>query len=400
MRPTRIILVALLALVVGGIFYFRSSDSPDAAGQSTASGRSATAAAGGKGGAGVSVITAAAGTADIPQTRDAVGWIEPIATVAVKARIDGVIVEQAARDGVMVKAGDVLFRLDDSTIRATIAKDQAALAKDQANLDQAKSELARQKKLLDRKVATQQAYDLQMAAMKVQDATVAMDQAQLQADQVQLGYATITAPISGRTGAVNVTPGNLVHPTDATALVTITEMAPLRVTFNVPERDLDRYRAALAGTAAVPVTVSHSETGKQLATGRLTFIDSAVDTAAGAVTLKAEFANDDGALWPGQYVHVRTQLGLDKGATVVPLVAVQQNNDGPFVFLVKSDHKVAITPVTMGVVHGDQVVIASGLKPGDRVVVDGQLRLADGMTVREGGANGGGDGAPKPAPSG
>jgi multidrug efflux system membrane fusion protein len=297
--------------------------------------------------------------------------------------MDGVVVEEKVSDGSDVKAGDVLFKLDDSAIQASAAKDQAAMQKDQANLDEANVELKRARDLLAKAVDTQQLVDQQQAAVKVLEATVGMDKAQLQADQVQLGYATITAPISGRTGVVAVTEGALVHASDQTPLVTITQMAPLRVTFSVPERDLDRYRAALAGPDPVEVDLSDAA-GKKLAAGKLSFIDSSVDTTAGAIAMKAEFPNADGALWPGQYVQVNVKLGVNRGATVVPLVAIQQNDQGPYVFLARPDKTVAQQPVTVASTGDDGAVVTSGVKPGDRVVVEGQLRLKDGSVIREG----------------
>jgi multidrug efflux system membrane fusion protein len=384
MGRKRLFLIAVLVAVVGGFLLARVWAAPEKTGATTSTEQGASQKGQGSGGGGaIAVVTTLASTADVPETRDAVGWIEPIATVAVKSQIDGIIVEQQVTDGQMVKAGDVLFKLDDSTIRATIAKDQAALAKDQATLDEAKVELGRQQELLQKHVATQQQFDQQQATVKVQQATVAMDQAQLQVDQVQLNYTTIKAPISGRTGVVNITTGNLVHSSDTTPLVTITEMAPVRASFTVPERDLDRYRAVLAGPDPVQVQVSESNSDKVIATGKLSFIDSSVDTAAGAITLKANFDNTDGALWPGQYVKVRVRLGVNKNATVLPLVAIQQNNEGPFVFLVKPDRTVAITPVTLGTVQGDRTVVTSGINPGDHVVIEGQVRLSNGSAVRE-----------------
>jgi multidrug efflux system membrane fusion protein len=182
---------------------------------------------------------------------------------------------------------------------------------------------------------------------------------------------------------VNVTRGNTVRAADTSSLVTITEMAPVRASFTVPERDLDRYRAAQASGEPVAVDVSTADSDKAAATGALAFIDSSVDTSAGTITLKATFDNADGALWPGQYVKVKIRLGTSRNATVVPVVAIQQNNDGPFVFLVKPDKTVAITPVTLGVVNEELAMVTGGVAPGDHVVIDGQVKLANGTPVNE-----------------
>ncbi len=240
---------------------------------------------------------------------------------------------------------------------------------------------------------TQQQLEQQQALVKTGQASIAVDKAQLQADEVQLGYTTITAPIAGRVGVVNVTTGNLVRASDANPLLTITQMAPLRVSYTVPERDLASYRTALAGSDPVTVKAIDPTSGKERATGQLNFIDSSVDTGSGTIVLKADFANADGALWPGEYVRVQSQLGIRKNATVVPLTAVQQTDQGFFVFLVKPGATVAKQVVTVADTRGDRAIIASGVTPGDHVVTEGQLRLTDGAAIRETIAGGG-----KPAP--
>jgi multidrug efflux system membrane fusion protein len=333
----------------------------------------------------VAVISAVATSEDVPVTQQAVGWAEPIASVAVKTRIDGVVVQQAVSDGQTVKAGDLLFKLDDASLQAAIAKDEATIAKDQASLDQANSDLKRDLSLSGGKsaVVTEQQVEQQQALVKADEAAIAIDRANLQADQIQLGYATIKAPIAGRVGVVNASPGNLVRAADATPLLTITEMAPIRVSYTVPQRVLAAYRAALAGSDPVPVEAIDATTGAKLAEGRLSFIDSAIDTASGTVVVKADFANPDGTLWPGAYVNVTTRLGSMKGATVVPVIAVQQSDQGPFVYVVKDGAKAAKVPVKVAATKGDKAVIAEGVKAGDHVVIEGQLRLTDGAPVKE-----------------
>ena len=345
---------------------------------------------GGSGPPATAVVTAVVTTKDVPITKDAVGWAEPIATVAVKPRIDGIIVAQAVKDGQTVRAGDLLYRLDDAVIQATIAKDTATMAKDQANLDQANADLKRDKSLIGKNdVVTQQQLEQQNALVKADEASVAIDRAQLQSDQVQLGYTTITAPIAGRIGVVSATTGNLVRASDNAALLTITQMAPLRVSFSVPERDLDEYRSALAGPDPVAVEALNPGAATPRATGRLTFIDSSIDTTSGTVILKAEFANEDAALWPGEYTRVRTRIGMRKGATVAPAVAIQQNSQGPFVFLATPNGTARIQQVTVADAVSDTAVISAGLKPGDHVVVEGQLRLSDGAPIKDASADGG-----------
>jgi multidrug efflux system membrane fusion protein len=313
-----------------------------------------------------------------------VGWAEPIASVAVRPQINGVIVDQPAIEGQSVKAGDVLFKLDDRALQAAIAKDEANIAKDQAALDQQKADLERDKTLLADKLAiSQQQFDAQQALVNATTAQVQVDQANLKADQVQLSYTVIAAPVAGRLGVINYTLGNYVQPASTNPLVTITQISPLRVSFTAPERDLNSYRQALTANPPARVRAIDPESGKELGQGTLSFVDSTVDAASGTVTLKANFDNADQTLWPGQYVRVATELGVQKGVTVVPLVAIQQNDSGSFVFLVKPDKSVTQQKVTVGATSDDQAVVSSGLSAGDHVVVEGQLKLTNGSRVNE-----------------
>ncbi|CAN7727136.1 efflux RND transporter periplasmic adaptor subunit [Phyllobacterium sp. LjRoot231] len=334
-----------------------------------------------KGGGPASVVVASAKSQDVPVTKTVVGTMEPIDTVVVKPQIDGVVVETKVTDGQMVKTGDVLFQLDDRAIRAMIDKDQALLAKDQASLVAANLDLISARDLTKRNVDTnQQVYQFE-AAVKVLEATIDMDKAQIAADQVQLSYMTITAPMDGRVGVVNTSVGNLVRTVDTSSLLTITKMAPLRVAFTIAERDLPALRAAVADHPT-PVQIKLPGNSDTVATGTLNFIDSSVDTSSGTVVLKADIANTDGALWPGQYVTAVVELTVHKNATTVPLVAIQQGNEGSFVFLVHSNKTVAKQNITLTDTVGDTAVIASGVAPGDQVVVDGQLHLQDGSPVQ------------------
>jgi multidrug efflux system membrane fusion protein len=333
----------------------------------------------------VPVVTAVAQSKNLPITRASVGWVEPIATVTVRARIEGEIVEQRVRDGQLVKEGDVLFRLDDREIQVQITRDEATLAKDQATQAKTQNDVRRVQELLGKGAASQQQFDVVMAESKVAAANVAADQAALQADRIKLGYTTINAPISGRVGVVRVTAGNLVRGNDTgEGLVTITQMQPLRASFTLPERDLYLLRTALSRNEPAPVRVYSGGSEDPLTTGgRLTFVDSAVDTLSGTVTAKALFDNKDGRLWPGQYVRVEVELGLRSNVTTVPLVAVQPSQDGSFIFVVKPDMTVERRPVEVADTEGAVVAIASGLRPGEKVVVEGQQRLKDGTAVAE-----------------
>jgi multidrug efflux system membrane fusion protein len=390
MNARRVVLLSLVVVLVGGAILYprvRGLIAPRAADAQSSSASSSVAAAGGGSHARsapvIAVYTAIAAEKTIPIVHTYVGSVEAIAEVAIRPRIDGVIVEQPIEEGQLVKAGDLLFRLDDQSIQASIAKDQATIAKDQANLDQSNADLVRAQTLLGHGDTTAQQVEQQQVAVRVAAATLAGDKAQLQSDQVQLGYTRITAPIAGRLGAISVTTGALVRASDANPLLSITEMSPVRVTFDVPQRDLAAFRAALAGTTTPPVTALDATNGKVIATGKLVFIDSTVDTASGTVILKGQFDNADEALWPGSYVRVQAQLGADENATTVPASAVQLNGDTSFVFLVQPNSTVTRRTVTVTRTVGDTAVIASGVKPGDHVVVEGQLRLIEGSRIKE-----------------
>jgi multidrug efflux system membrane fusion protein len=371
-----------LFLAYPELFHRVSSANPVAAPVSAGADTAAKTGSGRKGAGVASVVVAAAKSEDVPVTKTVVGTMEPIETVIVKPQIDGVVVATQVTDGQLVKTGDILFRLDDRAIRAMIDKDQAQLTKDQASLVAANLDLAGALNLQKQRVNTDQQVYQAEAAVSVLEASIAMDKAQIEADQVQLSYMTITAPIDGRVGVVNTSVGNLVRPADTgSGLLTITRMAPLRVAFTVAERDLPALRAAVAEQPTT-VHIKLPDSGDTVATGTLNFIDSSVDTGSGTVVLKANIANADGALWPGQYVTAVVELTVHKNATTVPLVAVQQSNDGSFVFVVHPDKTVAKQMVTLTDTVGDTAVVASGVSPGDQVVVDGQLHLQDGVPVQ------------------
>jgi multidrug efflux system membrane fusion protein len=221
--------------------------------------------------------------------------------------------------------------------------------------------------------------------VKVAAANVAADRAALEADEIKLGYATVKAPISGRLGIIRVTEGNLVRGNDNTGdgLVTITQMKPLRVSFSLPERNLDMLRAALSRKDQAPVRVYASGSDQPLATGTLSFIDSSVDHSSGTITAKATFSNEDGRLWPGQYVRVEVDADTLNNATTVPLVAIQPGQDSSFAYVVNADKVVERRKVEVAARLGDVAAISSGINPGEHVVVEGQMRLRDGSRVNE-----------------
>ena len=313
----------------------------------------------------------------------AIGSVQSIATVMIKSRMDGQIAEVHFKEGQEVKEGDALFTLDDRALRAQLAQSEAALERDRASLQRAKLEVARQSGLATRGVASAQKFEDVETSLAVLGATVRAAEAAVENARVNLSYATILAPISGRTGSVALKKGNLVKATELSSqipLVTVTQLRPIYVTFTVPERHLADLRAA--GAAGSPPVVATIPSQPQTPiTGTLVFIDNQVDVATGSITLKAEFSNEDTRLWPGQFVNVTLTLGVQANAVVVPSAAIQIGQNGPYVFVIRPDSTVELRLVRVDRTVIDKSVIADGLAAGDRVVVDGQLRLGNGTRV-------------------
>ena len=337
----------------------------------------------GKDGGGVAAVTiASAEFSTMPLVERTFGIVESPAVAAINARIASQITEIHVKDGQDVKAGDLLITLDDRALQAQLAKDQAILLKDKALEVSLAADLSRALDLEKKGAGTVQAYDQALAAQKAAEATVSADQAAMDADQVQLDYTRISAPIGGRLGAVQAVVGNLAGSGSSGNLVTITQMMPLKVTFQLPEGVLPEIRTALHTGQTVPVRVLQSGTAKELESGNLDFIDSTVDTTSGTIAMSATIDNDQLSLWPGQHVDVEVNWGELANAVVVPTIAVQQGQTGSFVWMVNDDNTVVARPVTVAHSENDKSAITSGLAAGDKVVVDGQLRLKNGAQVK------------------
>jgi multidrug efflux system membrane fusion protein len=376
MSVQRTIFIVLTILVVGGLAYWmwpaKKSDTSDAGGR------------GGRGGQTATVTTAAARIADLPIRLRSIGWVEPVQKVSVSARLNSQIVEQKVVEGQIVAKGDVLFRLDDREVRAAIARDTATLARDQALLARAQGDLQRGQELVGKGFLSKQVLDQRVADAKSAKATVDADQAALNADRVQLTYTEVRAPIAGRAGAVSITPGNLVRTSDTAPLITVTQMAPVWVSFTMPERELTALRDGMKKPGGQgPVTRVYLGNDKQpRATGTITFLDSTVDQTTGTIAVKATMPNDDQALWPGQYANVEVDVGVRANAVVVPTVALQAGQNGQFVYLLGKDSKVHVRQVQVAGTDGDLAAISEGLAAGDQVVTEGQQRLTDGAKVK------------------
>lgn len=337
------------------------------------------------GGGPVPVTSALAQSAEMPVVVSAPGTVEPYATGVVKPRVDGQIVEIAFKEGQLVKAGDVLFRLDDRLMLAQIRQAEANIARDRASLKDAQAILTRREKLVAQKIVTQEATDTQRAQVEALKASIAAGQAQLDAWRTQLDYLTIRAPIPGRTGTIAVEIGMNVRSADTTALVTINQTQPITVTFAVPQSELGALRKALRSGASAQVRVAGES--RVETRGRVVFIDNQINKQTGTLLAKLEVPNEDEALWPGQSVEVDLTVENRPGYVSVPAVAVLPSQRGMLSWVIGPDGKVAPRIVELERVVADVAYLRGGLKAGERVVTDGQLRLAPGSRVvlRDGG---------------
>ncbi len=315
----------------------------------------------------------------MPVILTAPGTVEPLATVAIKPRVDGQIIEVAFREGDLVEKGSVLFHLDDRLVKAQIAQAEANIAKDEASLRDAQATLTRRRSLIDKQVVTEAALDQARFAVEGLKASIAAGRAMLDTQKTQLDYLTIRAPITGRTGSLSAKLGAQVRAQDATPLVTINQTRPIMVSFSVPQRELPAVRHALATKATAQVTLPAAQRTTVPAT--IAFIDNQVDKQTGAITVKVLADNADETLWPGQAVEVALTVEVRERVLSAPATAVLPAQQGMIAWVIGADDKVSPRVVKVERIVGQTVYVSSGLAAGERVVTDGQLRLAPGATV-------------------
>jgi membrane fusion protein, multidrug efflux system len=327
----------------------------------------------------VPVRVATAERRAVPFELGATGTVEPIQTVAVQAQVGGILTRVAFREGDEVKKGQVLFELDPRPYQAALNQALAALERDRAQASNAAEEAKRYEALAEKQYVTAQQYDAARTNAAATQAALAGSRAAVDQARLNLQYATIRASITGRTGNLLVREGNLVRANATQPLVTINQIRPILVRFAVPAPNLPLVQQHMGKNVVVR---AESAGGGQPNEGRLTFIDNAVDTATGTILLKGRFPNDDGSLWPGAFVNVRLQLYVEPNALVVPTAAVVSGQQGSFVFVIQSDSSAATRPVTVNRTAGDFAVVTGDVQAGDRVVIDGQLRLRQGSKVQ------------------
>jgi multidrug efflux system membrane fusion protein len=332
---------------------------------------------------------------DTPIELDALGRVKATNTVMVRAQVAGQIQKFSFEQGQAVAADQLLAQIDPRPYQAVVDQDQAVIARDRAHLANGEADLARYVPLVAKGLVSTQQVDSQRAMVAQLKATVAADQAALERDQVQLGFTSIRAPLAGIAGIRLVDLGNIVGPSDPQGLVTIAQVQPIFVLFTLPQADLPdiKTRMADAGKTGLVVEALTQDDSRKLGLGRLSIVDNQIDPASGTISLEATFPNGEGLLWPGAFVNVRLVLSMKHDGLTIPATALQRGPGGPYVWTVDDDGTARMRPVTVEQSLHGQILISSGLTVGERVVTDGQYRLAAGLRVAE-------ETAPPPAAGG
>ena len=329
---------------------------------------------------GVPVTVDAAQTGDVPVYLPGLGTVQGFNTVTIKPQVDGQLQKVAFREGQEVKTGDLLAQIDPRPFQASLDQAIAKKGQDEALLSNAKHDLERYQNLVQRNFTSQQTYDTERALVDQYTAAVAGDAAAIDEARVQLGFTHITSPIDGRTGIRLVDVGNIVHTTDTTGIVVVTQLKPISVLFTLAENDLPQIQQAMKD-GPLTVTASSRDDKQVLGTGQLALVDNEIDTSTGTIRLKATFPNGNEVLWPGQFVDVRLLVHTDRNVVTVPSTAVERGPQGLYAYIVRPDNRVDRRQLAVGQIARGVAVIAKGISPGERVVTAGQYRLEPGTLV-------------------
>lgn len=317
-----------------------------------------------------------------PVQLQAIGNVQPFATVSVKSQVEGELMAVHFKEGQEVKAGDLLFTIDSRVYEAQLKQAQANLAKNKAQLVNARRQVERYGSVVKKGYVAEEQYDQVVSEAAALEASVKADEAAIENAKLKVAFCTIRSPISGVVGSLKVHKGNIIKTNDNdNPLVTINQISPTYVAFSVPERNLPSIQKYMAERKLEVLAVIPGDEEAPVA-GELAFIENTVDVNTGSIQLKARFANANRALWPGQFVNVALTLAMQSNAVVIPSQAVQTGQQGQYVFVVKDDLTVEHRPVAAGRMIGNETVIAKGVSPGERVVTDGQLRLTSGVSIK------------------
>jgi multidrug efflux system membrane fusion protein len=375
---------ALFLLIVAGIAAYAvwhvgdSSTAPKTQGFGGGGGR------GGRGGSlgPVPVVVTKVTRSSIPVVLPGLGNVSPYYTVTVKSRVDGQLMKIYFNEGDLVKEGQLLIDIDPRPYQVQLEMAEAALAHDQALLANARVDLNRYQQLVKTDAIPSQQLDTQVALVAQNEATIKQDQANIDSARLNLVYCHIAAPITGVLGLRLVDPGNIVHASDASGMITITQISPIAVLFTIPEDDLPQVTQKLRAGVHLPVDAYNRDDSKKLASGSVLTLDNQIDPTTGTSKLKAVFENKNNALFPQQFVNIHLLADTLTNQLVVPNVAVQNGQQGTFVYVVDDDFRVHLKPVKVGITTATQTDILSGITDGDRVVIDGTDRLVEGAVVR------------------
>lgn len=376
-----LVFLAIGGAIAGGYWLWQKNQPAASSGESKAGKSGKGKGKGGRGGP-LTVKAVKAVVKPMPVLIDAVGTVEPEQSVQIRAQVSGVLEGVRFKEGDKVRAGQALFTIDSRTYQAQYNQVLAAVARDRAQLENAKAQQSRLEPLLKREFITRQEYDVAVTSVRSLEAVVQAGLAAVEQAKIQLEYSQIKAPISGRTGQLSARPGNLISAAGGgVPLVTINSTDPILVSFAVPERQLDDIRK-YQSSPDMRIEILPDLSKPAVATGKLVFIDNTVTPQTGTVLLKTRVGNTAEAIWPGQFVNVRIVLTVEPEAVVVPEEAVQPGQEGSFVYLIDADNKVRVKSVRVARQIGTEVVIASGVRGGDRVITEIPQALQEGSTVR------------------
>lgn len=376
-RPRRwpwLLAVVPLAAAIYFLWPKRSSSSAGA-------GTSKPVGASGRGVAPIPVVAARATKGNIGVTLAGLGNVTPIYTVTVRSRVDGQLLRVLYREGDLAHKGDLLVEIDSRPFQVQLAQAEGQLTKDEALLNNARLDLERYQTLLTHNAIPEQQVATQKATVLQYEGAVKSDRSQIESARLNIAYTQITAPITGRVGLRLVDPGNMVHPTDTNGLLVITQIQPISVMFTISEDHLPAVLQKLRAGRRLRVDAYDREMKIRLASGTLTTIDNQIDQTTGTVRIRATFNNQDGALFPNQFVNVRLLVEERQGVTLLPTPTIQRNSQMTYVYVVKPDSTVTLSPVTLGATEDDVTEISSGLAPGEIAVMTGVDRLQEGSTV-------------------
>ncbi len=378
-RTGKILFALCCLLVVGGAAYYvyREFWSADAQNRQAAP----TGRRGAPGSGPTPVVAAPATLGEVDVVMNGLGTVTPLRTVTVRSRVDGELMRVLFDEGRIVKQGQLLAEIDPRSFQVMLGQAEGQLARDRALLENARLDLARYQALFAQDSIAKQQVDTQASLVRQYEGAVQVDRSQIDSAKLQLVYTRITAPVSGRAGLRLVDPGNVVRAGDANGLVVITQLQPVAVVFTVPQDSVPLVMQRMQSGEKIQVEAWDREQKARLAEGALASADNQVDPATGTVKLKAQFANDDGALFPNQFVNVRMKLDTLKDVIVIPSAAVQRGAQGLFVYVVRPDNTVAQRPVKLGPADGQRVAVSEGLAAGETLVTDGLDRLRPGASV-------------------